>query len=56
MLNILSVLSFEVDAIEPHCMNKQWDYTHNLVVQLALPLVLLAGVGLWIGCTYAIFK
>lgn len=56
VMSFSSILSFEVDSLEPTCLVHGWGFANNLVVQLLLPLMIAGLVGLWCAITYAMYK
>ncbi|KXZ55131.1 hypothetical protein GPECTOR_3g282 [Gonium pectorale] len=56
VMSLSSILSFEIDSLEPSCLVPNWEFAHNLVVQLLLPLMMAALVGIWCLTTYIIFR
>ncbi|EFJ40756.1 hypothetical protein VOLCADRAFT_99335 [Volvox carteri f. nagariensis] len=56
VMSLSSILSFEIDSLEPTCLVPEWGFAHNLVVQLLLPLIMTLLVGIWIGATYLIYR
>lgn len=35
-----NLLDFDVDILEPTCLFPEWSFSHNLIVQLLLPLLM----------------
>ncbi len=56
VMSFSSILSFEMDSLEPTCLVPTWGYANNLVVQLLLPLIMAALVALWCFITYVMYK
>ncbi|KAG2448436.1 hypothetical protein HYH02_006328 [Chlamydomonas schloesseri] len=56
VMSFSSILSFEMDSLEPTCLVRSWGFANNLVVQLLLPLIMAGLVALWCGVTYAMYK
>jgi hypothetical protein len=55
-MSLSSILSFEIDSLEPTCLVPGWGFTQNLAVQLLLPVIMALLVGSWVGVTYLIYR
>lgn len=40
VIGIANLLDFDVDILEPTCLFPGWSFSHNLIVQLTLPLLM----------------
>ncbi|PNH08685.1 hypothetical protein TSOC_004720, partial [Tetrabaena socialis] len=56
IMSFSSILSFEMDSLEPTCLAPNWRFEHNLIVQLLLPVAITALVALWCLFTYIIYR
>ncbi|GLC59944.1 hypothetical protein PLESTB_001556600 [Pleodorina starrii] len=56
VMSLSTILSFEMDSLEPTCLVPGWGFSHNLVVQLLLPLIMAALVAVWIGVTSLVYR
>ncbi|GFR39733.1 hypothetical protein Agub_g215 [Astrephomene gubernaculifera] len=55
VMSLSSILSFEMDSLEPSCLVPDWGFEHNLLVQLLLPLTMATIVALYSLVTFGAY-
>ena len=51
-MNFASILSFETDVLQPQCMNANWNFEYNMVVQVRPCCIAMLGLIISLAVMY----